>query len=109
MGIIATCQWLTHLSFVAEFPPSPYLPAGGVPPEVAEGVGEPVVDVVEGELLVGSLHDGGADQGGVGVGGPHVLHPVELPVLGKVLLGVEVGVATVMVGHLGEDKIGVRT
>ena len=25
---------------------SPYLPAGGVPPEVAEGVGEPVVDVV---------------------------------------------------------------
>ena len=35
----------------------PYLPAGGVPPEVAEGCGEPTVDVVESELLVGSLHD----------------------------------------------------
>merc|ERR1719350_2051066 len=75
------------------------LPAGSVPSEVAECVGEPVVDVVQGELLVGGLHDGRPDQGRVRVWRPHVLHPVEFPVLGQVLLWVEVRVTTVMVGH----------
>ena len=90
-----------------------YLPAGGVPSAVAECVGEPVVDVVEGELLVGRLHDGRTDEGSIRVGRPHVLHPVEFSVLSKVLLWVEVRVATVMVGHLtklgskqGEPKLG---
>ena len=90
-----------------------YLPAGGVPSEVAECVGEPVVDVVEGELLVGRLHDGRTDEGSIRVGRPYILHPVEFSVLSKVLLWVEVRVATVMVGHLtklgskqGEPKLG---
>ena len=34
-----------------------HLPACGVAPEVAEGAGEPGVDVVQGELLVRSLQD----------------------------------------------------
>ena len=68
---------------------------------------------MQGELLVGGLHDGRPDQGRVRVWRPHVLHPVEFPVLGQVLLWVEVRVATVMVGHLtklgsklGEPKLG---
>ena len=68
---------------------------------------------MQGELLVGRLHDGCPDEGGVRVGRPHVLHTVEFPVLGQVLLWVEVRVATVMVGHLtklgskqGEPKLG---
>ena len=41
-----------------------YLPAGGVLPEVTECCGEPVVDVVEGQLLVGGLQNS-LEQGAV--------------------------------------------
>ena len=34
-----------------------YLPAGGVLSEITECCGEPVVDVVEGQLLVGGLQN----------------------------------------------------
>ncbi len=48
----------TCLSFCHKRESLQYLPAGGVPSEVAEGGGEPVVYVVEGQLLVRRLQDG---------------------------------------------------
>ena len=41
-----------------------------------------------------------SDEGRVSVGRPNVLDPVELSVLGQVLLGIQVRVSTIMMGHL---------
>ena len=36
----------------------PYLPGGRVPPEIGEHPGEPVIDLIQGQLPVGSFQDG---------------------------------------------------
>ena len=36
----------------------PYLPGGRGPPEIGEHPGEPVIDLIQGQLPVGSFQDG---------------------------------------------------
>ncbi len=36
---------------------SAYLPGGGVTPKVAKGILEPIINLIQGQLLVGGLND----------------------------------------------------
>lgn len=74
----------THKALVqAEVVPHGILPGGSVSPEIGEHPGEPVIDLIQGELPVRSFQNGLADEGGIGEGGPDVRILVKLMILSQ--------------------------
>ena len=47
-----------------------------------------------------------SDKSSIGVGGSDILSPVELPVLGEILLGIQVWISPVVVGHPAPVGLG---